>query len=72
MIVKVQRPLIGSPDNDGILVYDEYRRHSVLLDPDALPDWLTAALTDNPKIFANAKWAQGKWKFNKLAKWQHW
>ena len=73
MIVKVQRPLVGSPTADtDILVYDEFRKHAVVLDPDALPDWLTRALIANPKVFVEAKWVQGHWKFGKLAKHQYW
>jgi hypothetical protein len=73
MIVKVQRPLISSDPETDILVYDEFRRHQVLLSMDQLPAWLLAELSVEPKVFAFARWKHvGGWQFKGMAEWQTW
>ena len=75
MIVKVQRPIAGSPrtaDEADIMVYDERRRHQVVVHTDELPVWLAAALVTSPKVFAFANWTRAGWRFNSPAKWQAW
>jgi hypothetical protein len=77
-IVKVQRPLIGSPPPDGrndgpILVFDETRTHEQFRAPDDLPAWLARKLETNPKVFALAHWTKRRgWKFDGPAPWADW
>jgi hypothetical protein len=75
-IVKVQRPLAGSPRSAGepdIMVYAQGHKNQVLLNLEHLPPWLQEDLKVSPKVFAEAQWyLQGGWKFIRSAKWQNW
>jgi len=74
MIVKVMRPLIGSPPPDGlpIVVYDKRRQHQDFFAQEDLPDWLNEALETSPKVFAEAHRARNRFRFDHLEKWQSW
>ena len=75
MIVKVQRPLVGSPAEEGpeILVYDKARAHLAVIDAAKLPDWLAKALEASPKVFVEAEWKPRKgWAFVGVVGWQSW
>ena len=74
MIVKVQRPLAGTPPQIGepdILVYDEHREHRVKVHKADLPKWLKTSLERSPKVFVEAAWDDG-WTFLRPATWQPW
>jgi hypothetical protein len=75
VIVKVQRPLAGSPttkDMPDTMVYAQGREHQVLVHLHHLPPWLRKALVTTPKTFAYAEWSGAGWHIKGPAEWQEW
>jgi len=77
MIVKVQRPLIGTPCTRGmpsIMIYDQNHEHEAVVFRETLPDWLDRELDNCPKVFAEAAWSERweRWRFSRSAEWQPW
>jgi hypothetical protein len=73
-VIKVQRPLVGSPTEKGpdIMIYAEGHAHQVLAHMHHLPPWLRKALADTPKTFAHADWSGAGWHIKGPAEWQSW